>query len=316
MQEPIYRRALKRAFQLVLHHKILWIFGVLSLLLGQLGWNNFIGALLSTEETGFSTYFFTFPWGSVWSGGNILWSLWLAILILVISILVLVVAVVSEGALIAASAMWFKGAKIVHIDEAWRKGVKHFGRLLTVHLGKKFLMVLLLVSVNNLIYNVGSVGGFGGNFLIAAIAAVGIFLALVVSTVGIFASGYIVEHELKIVDAVKRAYNLFADHVLVSLELSLLLLVVQMGVVLIFMAASTWFLLPFATFSVIGGITGSTAVIMTGLLSSVALFFLVAALIGGILNAFGTAAWIYLFLKMDHEGVGSKILSWLRFKKA
>jgi integral membrane sensor domain MASE1 len=50
-------------------------------------------------------------------------------------------------------------------------------------------------------------------------------------------------------------------------------------------------------------------------MSSVVLFFIVAALIGGILNAFVTSAWMYLFMKMDHEGVGSKILHWFKVKK-
>lgn len=318
MKEPIYQKSLKKSFQLVLHHKILWIFGVLSLLLGQLGWNNFVGSLsiFSSEETSFSSYFLAIPWSNIWHGTNILWSLWLTLLLITISVLVIVLAVVSEGALIAAATDWYRGVKEIKIDEAWQKGVKHFKRLLVVHVVKKFLLVLLLVSVNYLLGKLISGSGLLANLMVVIVVTLGIFLALGVATIGIFSAGYVVDREVPILEALNKSIRLFKEHILVSLELSLMLLLVQMSVVLLFMAASTWFLLPFVSFTVIGGFTGSTTFIMTGLMSSVILFFVVAALIGGILNAFATAAWMYLFMKMDHEGVGSRIMHWIRYKNA
>ncbi|MFA6105494.1 MAG: hypothetical protein WC725_02740 [Patescibacteria group bacterium] len=317
MREPIYQRSLKKALQLVLHHKILWIFGVLSLLLGQLGWNNFIGSLtiFSNEEASFSSYFLAIPWSNIWTGSNIFWSLWLTLVLVTISVLVILLAVVSEGALIAAATSWYKGVKEIKIDESWQKGVKHFKRLLVVHVSKKFLLVSLLVIVNSTINNLTPTKGVFETTMLVLVVMTGILLALAIATIGIFAAGYVVEREISILDSVKKASILFKEHILVSLELSLLLLAIQMGVVLLFMAASTWFLLPFVSFTIIGGFTGSTTFIMTGLMSSVILFFVVAALVGGILNAFATAAWMYMFMKMDHEGVGSSILHLLRFKR-
>jgi hypothetical protein len=318
MREPIYQKALKRAASLVIHHKILWIFGVLSLLLGQLGWNNFIGSLsiFSTEDSSFSSFFLAIPWSNIWQGSNIFWSLWLLLILVTVSVLVIMLAVVSEGALIAAATDWYKGAREIKIDEAWQKGVKHFVRLLGIHLGKKFLLVTLLLSVNFCISGLNPAKGMFDLTVLIIVIAAGLFLALTIATVGIFAAGYVVERELPVREAVQSAMILFKDHLLVSLELSMLLLFAQMGVVLLFMAASTWFLLPFVSFTIIGGFTGSTAFIMTGLLSSVVIFFIIAALVGGILNAFATSAWMYLFMKMDHEGVGSRIMHWLRLKKS
>jgi hypothetical protein len=317
MREPIYRVALKKSFQLVLHHKVLWIFGVLSLLLGQLGWNNFIGSLtiFSNEQNNFLSYFLAIPWNNVWQGGNFFWSLWLLFLLVAISVAVILLAVISEGALIAAATSWYKGVKIIKIDETWNKGVKNFKRLLAVHLGKKFFLVLLLVTVNALTAGFSPTLGFANNISIVFIITVGLFFALAVSTIGIFASGYVVDRDATVIESVKRGYGLFKEHLMVSLELSMILLAVQMFVIMLFIFMSTWFLVPFVSFSVLGGLTGSFPLILTGLMSSVVLFFIVAALIGGILNAFVTSSWMYLFMKMDHEGVGSKILHLFRVKR-
>ena len=299
MREPIYRKALNKSFQLVLHHKILWIFGVLSLLLGQLGWNNFIGSLtvVSKEQQSFLSYFLAIPWNDLWQGGNFFWSLWLVFLLVAISLSVLLLAVIAEGALIAAATSWYRGVKEVKIDEAWNKGVRNFNRLLFVHLGKKFLLVLLLVVVNFLTTSSSSQSDFVNSFSVIAIVAIGLFFALVVSSVGIFAAGYVVDRDLPVLESVKRAFELFKNHILVSLELSVILLFIQMFAVLLFIFMSTWFLVPFVSFSVIGGLTGSYPLILTGLMSSVVLFFMVAALIGGILNAFTVSSWMYLFMK-------------------
>ena len=83
MHEPSYSNALRRAFELARHHKTLWVFGVLSLLLGQIGWNNFIGGLVFfSEKQTFSSYFFSLPWVGIFQGTNFFWSLWLVVIML------------------------------------------------------------------------------------------------------------------------------------------------------------------------------------------------------------------------------------------
>lgn len=319
MQEPIYRRALERAFQLVMHHKILWIFGVLSLLLGQLGWNNFIGslALFSNDKIGFGSYFLNFPWGVVFDGKNIIWSVWLFVIIFVLSVGVILLSVASEGALIAAATGWFKGGKMLDVYAAWRKGVKHFKNLFILHIIKKTLLVVLLVIVNSFISNLFYSNSVTDSFILVMVVTLGVFLALLISCIGIYAAGYIVEVELPLLQSIKEGAVLFKEHVLVSLELSLILLGIQMSVILLFMAFSVWFLIPLFSFTLVAGFTGQLGLIMTGFVSSMALFFVIAALVGGLLNAFAVAAWMHLFMKMHHEGVSSRLLSlFTKFKQA
>jgi len=54
MQEPTYRDALSHAWHTVWHHKILWIFGLLSLFVGQFGANDFIGKIWMVTKNNFS----------------------------------------------------------------------------------------------------------------------------------------------------------------------------------------------------------------------------------------------------------------------
>ncbi len=313
MHEPSYSNALRRAFDLVRHHKTLWVYGVLSMLLGQIGWNNFIGGLVFfSDRQSFSTYFFNLPLAGIWHGANVFWSLWLVVIMLALSVLVIVLAVISEGALIAAAVSWYKGEKNINLKQAWHLGARNFSKLFWLHISKKTLLVLLLVVLNCLVVYLEAFGSVSSTLLLVAILTVGLFLALLIATVGIFAAGYIIEGELSFVEAVKKATALFFEHVLVSLEVSLILLVIQMFVVLLFIFSTTWFLLPFVAFSLLGGLTGSTLLIMAGLLLSIVLFVAFAALLGGLLNVFSVATWMYLFMKMHHEGIKSRILHLFR----
>lgn len=317
MHGPIYRQALRRAFELVRRHKSLWVFGVLSLLLGQIGWNNFVGGLVFfSDRQPFSSYFFTMPMFSLWQGANMFWSLWLLVLMLALSVLVIVLAVVSEGALIAAATDWYKGEKKINLGHAWHRGAKHFGRLFALHIAKKALLVALLVGLNFLILNLPALVGASSDLLLIAVVTVGLLLALMIATVGIFAAGYIVESELSFFESVGKAFVLFGQHVLVSLELSLILLAIQMLVVLLFILSTTWFLLPFAAFAMLGGLSHTMSLVMIGMLLSFALFFSFAALVGGLLNAFSVATWMHLFMKMHHEGVRSRIMHFFRFNRS
>ena len=209
---------------------------------------------------------------------------------------------------------WYKGEKAINLRKAWHLGAKHFYRLFALHFLKKLLLVLLLVGLNFLIVYLQAYPDPSSTWLTIAAVTIGLFLALAIATVGIFAAGYIIEGELPFMEAIRRAITLFREHVLVSLEISLILLLVQMFVVLLFILSTTWFLLPFVAFTVLGGFTGSKIIILIGLLLSLVLFFAAAALIGGLLNAYSISAWMYLFMKMHHEGIKSHVLNLLRIK--
>jgi hypothetical protein len=54
MKEPTYRQTLAQAWNLVWHHKVLWILGLLSVFLGQLGFSDMFGRVWSFFDSSLS----------------------------------------------------------------------------------------------------------------------------------------------------------------------------------------------------------------------------------------------------------------------
>lgn len=312
MTESIYGRALSQAWHLVWHNKLLWIFGLLSVLLGQFGLNNFVGQIFFGGAS--TPLFFTAPLdfspASFFHGSNIFWSLWLYALLFFLAALVVVAAVIAEGALVAVAAAWFKRGKVLHTADAWHKGAKYFWPLFGVAVLRKFCLVLLAATVGYLLQHFVAVPAAASFFLTVVIVAAGLFLALWFSVVAIFAVGYIVEGGETFGSAVYKAIHLFNHHALVSLELSLLLLLINILVALALITSAVWVLLPSFLLTMLAGVTGFAPLIIAGAILSSVLFILFVALVGGVFNAFTISAWIYLFMKMHHEGVGSRALHW------
>lgn len=308
MHEPTYRQALERAWELIRKHKTVWVFGILSLLVGQLGWNNFIGglAIFPGQKVSLSAYLLNFPWSTLFVGGNWLWSIWLFLVLMTLLGAVIFLSVASEGALVAAGCAWFRGGHDLMFEQAWKKGVRHFPRLLVLHVLKKGILIALLLFTNFLIGK--TIDNPGALALVLTLA---ITLALCVVTIGIFSSAYVVDREMPVAESITRGAELFHHHLLVSLELSLILFGLQLAVIMTFLLASVWFLVPFVSIIVVAGFTGKVGLVLFGMYISLILALIAAAIVGGILNAFTISSWMYLFKKMDHEGVKSRIVHWL-----
>ncbi len=312
MLEPTYNQAMTKAWQLVRHHKSLWILGLLSVLLGQFGITNFIGQIAYLDK---NTFFTSLPsetifslawWQPIVSG----WSIWLMIIVVAVLLLVVVMATAAEGALIAISGDWYKQGKIDSFDKAWHKGVKHFWRLLSVKVVERALLAVLLGVVGYLLLHFIAINT--NTALVAAgfVFAAGFLLALLVSTVAIYASGYIVQDENSFFVALNKARLLFARHVLVSLELSIVQFVASIGLIILIVVGGFWLLAPSVILSLIAGFTGFTGLISFGIYLTLVLFVVLVAVLGGIFNAWVTSSWIFLFMKMHREGVVSRVMHW------
>lgn len=314
MQEPTYRQALSAAWRFTWHNKIVWVLGLLAVLLGQFGLSNFIGKLFLAAEGGY-TYHFLPGWISLIrfytpSLSAVGWVLWLAIVLAALGILVVVAAVAAQGALVAAAALFYKKKKAPSLGRAWHTGVKHFWRLLAVTVVVQLVLAVIL-SALTYILNILLPGNGAWQFVgTIAMMAAGLFLAMVASVVAIYAVGYIVVEEETLSTALVKGWRLFHDHLLVSLETSLLLLLLNLVVFMLFSVVSVILLAPPALFAVLAGSTGALWLMTVGWAIWFMLSVLAAALIGAIYNTFVISSWTYLFMKMHKEGVMSKILHW------
>lgn len=313
MSEPTYRQTLSHTWSLVWHHKILWIFGLLSVLLGQFGLDNFLGQMVTLGSgkkvlTGLSGLSFA----PFFRGEAAVWSVWLIFILAAIFILVVTVSVVAEGALIASAGSWFKVKKSPNLTKAWHVGAKHFWPLLVLNVLKKIIFLVLLFLVCVAAKYAATMGSNYYETFLSFIFSVGIFLALVVSATTIYAAGFIVVEREDFVTGLRRGWKLLQGHFLVSLELSLMFLAFDALLVTLIVLGAVWFFIPSFVFTIAAGVTGFTGLIYVGLILSKILFLVGLALLGAIHNAFITSAWIYLFMKMHREGLVSRLLHLFR----
>ncbi len=307
MREPIYRQALSHSWKLVWHNKILWIFGLLAALVGQFGINNFVGKLAVAISTNISLsdYFLGTYW-KVQGWGTLLLA-WLAVIAAAVCIITILAAVAAQGAIIAAALDWYKKKKTDSLKKAWHRGTKHFWKLFFLNVIKRAVFFLVILAVVSLIRNTGA-----SNMTYSLIFFIlGTFIALIVSTVTIYAAGYVVEDESGLIEAIIKGWNLFAGHMLVSLELSLIFFVFDVILVAVTLALSTLVLIPTFVLSLVAGFTGLTGLITVGIFISLIIFILFIVLIGSVYNAFTISAWTYMFMKMHREGVRSRVLHFL-----
>jgi len=316
MKEPTYQEAIAKAWQVVWHHKILWVLGLLAALLGQFGLGDFFsriwllfakgsinGSLFWTQNTGLI-------WPSAMSWQNVVGIVWLAGLVLALFIGLVVLAVISQGALIAYITFWFKNKSYSDIPKAWNKGAERFWSVLGVNVVYKITLCLLLVGSSYLLKLY-----FGDNTLILTVALViilslALFLYLVVSIVYIYTLGYVVVENKKFFIAVNKAWRLFIDHILVSFEVGILLMFLNLFLVLVAVSSLLLAFLPSLIIWIVAGLTNLMVLGVLGLLVGLFLWLLLVVLIGGFFNAFTTGAWMYLFMKMHKEGMGSRVLHW------
>lgn len=315
MHEPTYREALRQSWLLTWNHKILWIYGLLALLLGPIGLNDFLGHLwrqssgvfwpnwmLMLKITDLSTAV-----GIIWVGG----------IILSVGLLFLLAGVISQGALIQASAGWYQKNKIEKTDKLWNAGVRNFWPLFLANLTRYALLFIVLIAFGFLWVGLTPNMTFLNSLLVIITITMELFLAMVIYSIFIYTAGYIVIDKKDFLSALKKGAKLFSQHLLVSLELGILIMILNLGLILALLALSTIFLLPSLIIWILANFTGYYGLINIGAISGYIIFILLIAFAGAIFNAFAISSWTYLFIKMHKEGIASRLFHYFGkiFKK-
>lgn len=307
MHEPTYREALGHAWHLASKHKRLWVFGLLAIFLGQFGLANFIGQLVGKVFFADSSWW-PATWGAIHivTGEQLLWFSWLAFIVAAVIMFVVAASVCAQGALIATAVHWYNTRLMLNFHSAWRQGVKHFWRILAANILEKLLLAIILMILVEALALIpgGTIFWFAVQILFIA---GGVLAALAVSTVAIFTLGHVLVNNKGFIDALIDAWRLFRAHFLVSVELSIMLLACNAIVFMALWLASFLVLIPSFLLSVTAGFSGLTSLVAVSVVAYVLLFVLVIALLGAIFNAFTTSAWMYLFMHMYHEGLGSRL---------
>lgn len=315
-----YRSLLKQAWSVSWKHKYLWFFGLFASIVASGGtWE------YQMMTQGLSQNMID---GSLSSLGNILtvsdlvknfglglvdlfhydfWVILSALTLLFLTIFILVfsvwLAVSSEAALVADSKKLLNSKKKnldLTIQAGITEGHRHFWPVLFLNLLNKVLvafvfflmslpLIFMVISNNTILMVVYTIF-----FVIFTPLSMGLYLMFK------YAIGYNVLNDKSFVASVESGWKLFLKNWLVSLEMAVILFIINFlasCVALIFMAI---FLLPLLLLGILFNLTWLIILIIM-----VALIIVIT--LGSLLTTFQTATWTNLFLRLKDKGVLAKL---------
>ncbi len=318
MREPTYRDALSHGWHLLIHHKILWIFGLFSALLGQMGVLEIVSQVVVTVKyytyypvvTHFPLLAQAFAEGlGKWnlSVDHKVWLLWLGCILLGFALLFVFVAIVTHGALIHYVAQYIRGKEKLKSHEGWHAGVYHFWRLLGLQIVKKIVIALLVLFVGGTTYySIVNPSTFQ-TVLFALSVVLSLIVGSVVSLLVTYASGYVMVENMHLKNALSFGFNLLKAHKIVSVEVAILMLGVNVIVALVVLLLAMLFKLQIAFVAMLALATNSLALWSIGNTFSALMFTISVVALASFITVYSTSTWMYLFMKMHHHGIVPRI---------
>ncbi|MFB6226313.1 MAG: hypothetical protein ABEJ02_03090 [Candidatus Paceibacteria bacterium] len=316
LKESTYRKALKVSWNLAWHHKVLWVFGLFAAMLGQMGlFDLFVKVGLIGTEYSWSlswipiniSAFPTIINGLAFSLQGWLLLLWFLVLFGGIGIVLVFVSVSSQGALIDSAAQFVEEEKLPDVDTAWHSGVHHFWRLLAVNVFKKTIIFGLAVLVGYSTFFALTSSPWVGTAVFALVFFLALAVGAVVSFLAVYSACFIVVDEDSVLDSIKKAYQLFVDHWLVSIEVGATILALNFAFVFLVLASVFLLFMPTLLLWLIAVTMVSQTLYTLGVVLATLIFVVFIAFVGSIFKVFTTSAWTYLFMKMHHHGLLSRI---------
>jgi hypothetical protein len=292
---------LKRAWKIIWKFKVLWIFGILASCgqaSGSGGGNS--GYRFSSQDTNIAP--------QVQQFFNQLNPAIISILVIIAIVVVVVLVVlaillgtVGRVGLIRGTVKAEQGSERLTFGELWRDGLTYFWRVFGLNLliGLIVLFALIAIAILGIILSIGTLG----IFLICLIPLLCLLIPVMwlVSIIIEQANIALVVENLGIVDAIKRGWQVFIDHIGSMIVMGLILI---LGVVVIGGAIIGLPLLAIAAPAALGVATGVTENIRNGIILSVLLFLVylpVLLVLSGILRAYVSSAWTLTYLRLTNK---------------
>jgi hypothetical protein len=336
----LYREILKKSLKITWDYKQLWFFGIFAALLSGVGRYSMSMSRMPEDWGGsvFSVLAITFDRsfraGNVFSGiasffqrdpASALIFIFFALIVAAVFLFIFWLAVVSQAGLINNAGKIIKGAgkrESAGIKEGFSAGVKNFWTVAAYNLIAAALTSFFAVLVGMPLVYLTAQSGFSVFLLYILLFLVFIPLALIISFLAKYAVCFTVLKGRGFVDSFAEACRLFGRNWIISIEMALILFVIDflfvmvVGLVLMVLAIPYIFaaqVLSVGFFVAIGVAGFSQWAIMGGLL--LALLAIIFA--GAIITCFKTVAWTDIFTELvDKKGGLAKIVRLVEsFKK-
>lgn len=223
---------------------------------------------------------------------NVLSSLLIALVVLIAAALVVWIIIVSQAALIAHAA-WHREGKELDFSSTFLQGRQYLRPLFLITLyAKVFVYGLFVVIELPLAVTFIRSGNLSLTIFMAMIAFLLLIpLNIIVSFIARYAAAFVILEEKPVNEAIRLGWRLFVRHWLASLEMALLLFILNVLVSFALSVVIFLFAIPDT------GIGGLAIQVMYGFL-------------GAIIVTFQYAAWTLLFFELEEGRFVPKLVRW------
>jgi len=313
-----YRHIIKKAWEITWKSKYLWFFGIFTALLGNGGEYEIISRTFTDDgqtqlfpnlSTIASTGIFTLTGiKNIFKtafADPVTFSIVLIILLVSLALAAFLVwlVVISQAALVSGSARIIQNKK-TNFRDILQAGLGKFWPVFTLNLINRLILsgifILLLVPVL-LSFSLVSL-----TYIIAFVVLIPV--AILISFIIKYSIGYVVVKGQGTIEAIGSGWALFKKNWLISIEMALLLALINLGLgilaILVILIIAIPFLFLAAVFLNFAVKAGFWLVIILGFLT----FAVLLLATGAIIATFQVSAWTGLFLELINKGGVSKIV--------
>lgn len=322
----IYRTLLKQSFHITWNNKWLWILGLFAMVLGNGGaFNILINNVRSIEDQGtlitqLNTAISQGGVGSLFKSFTEVFvnlnaqSIAALIIILIIGLFLLWLAIMCQGGLISGIFRTYKKqigeAGWENAKESLKRGLSKFWPVFWVNIGGKVLVfvALIVLSLPFFILFVTSQNLIWQWVMLVISFMVLVPAAIIIAFLITYATIYVVIKNSDLKLAIQQSWKLFINNWLVSLEMAIILFVVNFAAGIILLVTLAILLIPFFILGFIANyfILSSLlwfAIILGGLVTFVYVFAFGAAL-----TTFQTSVWVLLFNRITESQIIPKTI--------
>lgn len=317
---PFYRKILKQAWGLTWRNKYLWWFGIFAALIGNGGefeilFNNTGGnpgqALFPAWQRIASTGVFSLKTyanvGNLFRQDtlNLIIFIMMTLLALVVFIFLVWLVTVSQAAIVNNSAGLLKDKKY-SLRDGLEAGILNFWPVLALNILVRLAIYIILVVIS--LPAIFLTGNFSVQFFYILALIITVPLALILSFIAKYAIAYAVINKLGVGEAIKQGWGLFKTNWLISFEMAVILVLINILVGLAIVLAILTLAVPFLFLGLIFYYAfSSVGAWIIGLLALAGFLFIIIAS-GAALSVFQITSWTSLFLELDKKGGVSKLV--------
>lgn len=319
----LYRTILTKAWEITKRYKFLWLFGFFAAFLGNAGEYKALFKQLdiikNNPETLFNLSYKLDLWGSIFKyigelpTINLLAFILTSLFILLIALIVIWLMVTSQAAIIGAAEK-INDDKKVSLKKSFLDNIQYSWKVFVLNAFAKIIICILLSLFIGPLLTVLIAKGAKISLLITILAIV-IFvpIAIIIGFVTKYAIAYVVLKGQKCWEALGHGWRLFTRHWLISIEMALIVLVINLALAFLLMIISVILISPFILIGLSSGSSQMLYLLLGGSIGVMAIIFLFAA---AVFAAWQNTAWTLLFIKLEKGGVFPKIVRWVASKIA